>query len=99
MNLPDLRIQFLLPNSTQKYQPIDLGIIANAKVSYQVILLRTTIDNTIWWNTGEHDFPLNYQHDRSGVNNGYFLAAADAMTMFKKAWSNLMPSTVLKCWS
>ena len=33
------------------------------------------------------------------MNNGYLPHVAGAMTMFNKAWSKLLPSTVLKCWS
>ena len=99
MNLPGLRVEFLPPKSTHKYQPLDLGIIANAKIRYRTILLRAVIDNTIRWNTGEYDFPLNSQHGQWGVNDGYLPNVVDAMTIFNKAWSKFLPSTILKCWS
>ena len=34
LNLPGLRVEFLLPKSTNKYQPFDLGIIANKTSIY-----------------------------------------------------------------
>ena len=34
MNLPGLRVEFLPPKSAHKYQTLDLGIIANAKIRY-----------------------------------------------------------------
>ena len=82
-----LRVEFLPPKSAHKYEPLDLGIIANAKIRYRTILLRAIIDNTIRWNIGEHDFPLNSQNGRWGANKGYFPHGADAMTIFNKASS------------
>ena len=99
LNLPGLRVESLTLKLTHKYQPLDLEIISNAKISYRTVMLRAIIDITIRWNTGEHDFPLNSQHGQWGVNNGYLPHVADAMTMFNKAWSKLLPSSVVNCWS
>ena len=41
---------------------------------------------------------MNSRHGQWGVSNGYLPHVADAMTMFNKAWSKLLPSTALKCW-
>ena len=96
MNLTGLHAEFLPPKSTRKYQPLDLGIIANAKIRYRTIFLSVIIDKTIRWNTGEHDFQLSSQHGRWGVDNGYLPHVADAMTMLNKACPKLLPSTVQK---
>ena len=99
MNHPGLRVDFLTPKWTHKYQQLNIGVIANEKIWYQTILLRTIIDYKIRRNTSEHDFPLNFQHVRRGLNNAYLPNVAYAMTMFNNAWSKLLPSTALKCQS
>ena len=90
-NLPGLRVEFLPPKPTHKYQPLDLGIIANAIIRYRTILLRTIIDNTIRWNTGEHGFPLNSHRGQWEVNNGNLPHVADAMTMLIKLDPSFFP--------
>ena len=97
MNHPGLRIEFLTQKWTQKYQQQNLEVIANEKIKYQTILLQTITDYKIRRSTSKHDFPLNFQHGRWGLNNGYLPNLAHAMTMFNKAWSKLLPSTALKC--
>ena len=96
-DLRGLRVKFLLTKSTHKYQPLELEIIANSKIRYQTFVLCAIINNTIRWNTGEHDLPLNSQHGRWVVDKGYLPHVAYAITMFNKAWSKLVPSTAVKC--
>ena len=99
INLHGLRVEFLPPKSTYKYQPLDFGIIALAKIRYRTILLPAIINNTPRWNSGEHNFPLTSQNGRWQVADDHLPHIADAMITFSKAWSKLMLSTVLKCWS
>ena len=40
INYPGLRIEFLPPWSTSKYQTLDLGLIAQSKIRYRSILLK-----------------------------------------------------------
>ena len=85
INLPGLRVEFLPPKSTHKYQPLDFRIIEHAKIWYRTILLRAVIDNTLRWNSGEHNFPLTSQLGQSAVDDGHLPHVADAMTMFNEA--------------
>ena len=62
-------------------------------------MLRAIINNTLLWNSAEHNFPPTSQHVRWGVADCHLPHVADAMIMFNEAWSKLLPSTVLKCWS
>ena len=41
--LPGLRIEFLPPRSTAKYQSLDLGLISHCKIRYRSNLLRMAI--------------------------------------------------------
>ena len=43
VTFPDVRFEFLPPDSTAKYQPLDLGLIANGQIGYRSILLRCVI--------------------------------------------------------
>ena len=99
INHPGLHVEFLPPKSTHKYQPLDLGIIAHAKIRYRTILLRAIINNTLRLNSGERNIRITSQHGRRGVADGHLPHVADAIIMFNEAWSKLLPSTVLKCWS
>ena len=71
INLPGLRLEFLPPKSTHKYQPLDLEITARAKIRYRIILKRATIHDTLRKNSGEHNFPLTSEHSRWGVVDGH----------------------------
>ena len=94
INLQGLRVEFLPPNSTHKYQPLDFGIIANAKIRYRTVLLRAIINNTLRCNACAHKFPQTSQHVRWVVDDGHLPHVDDAMTMFNEAWSKLLPSKV-----
>ncbi len=49
---PNIRIQYLPPNATSRFQPLDQGIIANTKVFYRQQYLRYLIDG---WDQGLND--------------------------------------------
>ena len=61
-SLPGVEIVLLPPRSTAKHQPLDLGLIANAKIRYRALLLSATIDvinrrqmtNQVWQKDAGH---------------------------------------------
>ena len=44
ITLDGVRIEFLPPRSTTKHQPLDLGLIASAKIRYRKRLLSAVLD-------------------------------------------------------
>ena len=98
VNQLGLRIELLPPRSASKYQTIDLGLVAHAKIRYRAILLGQIVDNTITWHSGEHNFPPTSNSGLLGVSDGHLPHVGDAMYMFNEAWSRTSKSTILKCW-
>ena len=97
-NLPDVKIEFLPPRSTAKYQPLDLGMIAHSKIRYRSILLRAVIDIVIARASTEATFPESSERGKWGLNDGHLPHVGDAITLFDEAWGTMSRCTVLKCW-
>ncbi len=72
-NLPGLRIEFLSPKSTHKYQTLDLGLISHSKIRYRSFLLRHVVDNTLQWSSGENHFLLSSNSGKFGLRDGHML--------------------------
>ncbi len=85
IELPGLRIELLPPRTMSKYQTLDLGLIAHAKILYRSSLLRQIVDKALRWNYGEHHFPLGSQQGRFGIGNGHLPHIGDAMPLSKLA--------------
>ena len=95
--LPGLRIQFLPPRSTAKYQPLDLGLIRNTKVRYRSNLLRSTINVILRRQSGARCFPSSMQPGIYDVRDGFLPNIGDAMEIFDESWRARSPSAVMKC--
>ena len=98
INYPGLRIEFLPPKSTAKYQTLDLGLIGQSKIRYRSILLKQVVDNTMKWDSGEHHFPPTSNIEKWVVTDGHLPHVGDAMFIFNEAWRKTSRSTILKCW-
>ena len=98
INYPGLRIEFLPPRSTAKYQKLDLGLIAQSKMRYRSILSKQLVDKAMKWDSGEHHFPLNSNSGKWGVRDGHLPHVGDAMYAFNEAWRKTSRSTIPKCW-
>ena len=99
INYTGLKIQFLLPRSTAKYQTLDLGLISQSKVRHCSILLKQVVNNTMKWDSEEHYFPPNSNHGKWGVRGGHLPHVGDGMYIFNEAWRKTIRSTILKCWT
>ena len=97
-DLSGLRIEFLPPKSTHKYQTLDLCLISDAKVRYRSLLLRQIFDDTITWNSEESHFPLSCNSGKFGVRDGHMPQVGDAMSLFNDSWSKTKRTTILRCW-
>ena len=82
MDLPGLRIEFLPPNTTALYQPLDLGLIAHSKIRYRSLLLRQIVDNTMLRASSIGKFLKNSNHGFWGLREGQMLHVGDAMSVF-----------------
>ena len=71
MELTGLRIEFLPPNTTALYQPLDLGLIAYSKILYRSLLPRQIIENTSLRASGIGQFPENSNHGFWGLREGH----------------------------
>eukprot|EP00171_Calliarthron_tuberculosum_P010303 IDg10303t1 len=58
-HLSGVRIVYLLPNSTAKYQLPDIGLISQSKIRYRSLLQRACIDVVICLQSPDHDFKDN----------------------------------------
>ncbi len=98
INLPGVRIELLPPRSTAKYQPLDLGLIAHAKIRYRSLLLRMSIDVILRRTHENQPFPASSQRGMLGIQHGFLPHVGDAMTIFDEAWAETSRVTVMKCW-
>ena len=98
LELPGLRIEYLPPRTTAKYQPLDLGLIAHSKVRYRSALLRKSIQIILNRTASNETYPTSNQGRRLGIRHGFLLTVGDAMELYDEAWSNNTRTTVLKCW-
>ncbi len=98
MDLPGLRIEFLPPNTTALYQPLDLGLISHSKIRYHSLLLRQIVENTLLGACGIGQFPKNSNHGFRRLREGQMPHVGDAMSIFNKTWQYTTQRTTLKCW-
>ena len=86
VTLPGVRIVYLPPLSTAKHQPLDLGIMANAKIRYRSALLAATIDILQGHSSSNHGLKMNSRHGKWGLMEGQLPHAGDAMNLFNQSW-------------
>ena len=92
-----LRIEFLPPRSTAKYQPLDLGLISHSKIRYRSSLLRNAIDILMRKMVANEIFPTDSNRGLYGMREGHKPHVADAIELFDNAWNKTSRVTVLKC--
>ncbi|GFS15232.1 ADP-dependent glucokinase [Elysia marginata] len=80
-NLKAVELLFLLPNTTSKSQPCDMGIINNLKFHYRGTLLKRII---------------NHVDEGNGFDN-FKLTLLDAVIILKQAWEKVEPATIRNC--
>ncbi len=97
MELTGLRIEFLPPNTTALYQPLDLGLIAYSKILYRSLLPRQIIENTSLRASGIGQFPENSNHGFWDFVK-VMPRVGDAMPIFNQSWQQTTQKTTLKCW-
>lgn len=85
LQLSNVKFIMLPPNTTLRLQPLDAGIIQTVKLNYRKSLLR----------------PVLFEMEQDGTSIGPELVKSvdllDAVMWLKKAWNNLKPSTITKC--
>ena len=99
ISLPAVRIEFIPPSSTAKYQLLDLGLIAHSKIRYHHILLRVTMEFLLDKFSSQTQTLSNSQQGLYGIKIRYLPTAGDAMSMYDEAWSHTARLTVIKCWT
>ena len=98
IDLPGVRVEFLPPNMTSKFQPLDMGLIAQAKIRYRSKLLRAVIHIVTRRASGEHQFKDSSGRGRWGIREGQLPHIADAISTFNESWNETTQECVLKCW-
>ena len=83
INLSNISLCFLPPNTTSDLQPLDQGIIQATKLLYRKFLLQNCI-------TKIEDYDSISEFSQS-------LNVLDAVVYLNLAWNNIKPSTVIKC--
>lgn len=101
VDIPGLRIAFLPPRSTAKYQPLDLGLIGNSKVRYRSNLLRMTLNVLLQRcqpATDTSPFPASNDRGRLGLKHGFLPHVGDAIDLYDESWSATTRESVVRCW-
>ncbi len=96
--LAGLCIETLPANSTSKYQPLDLGLIAHSKIWYRSLFLQNVVEKTLHRASNEHDFPAHSHSRKFGLRDGQMPHVGDAMDLFNDCSSKTECKTMMKCW-
>ena len=98
IQLDRVRIEFLPPRSTAKHQPLDLGLIASAKIRYRSKLLSAILDVLELRRNTNHSFKPKSANGKWGIQDGLLPHVGDAIMLFNSAWSMMSRTEVIKCW-
>jgi hypothetical protein len=93
VELTNVRVLMLPPNTTRNLQPMDAGIIASYKTHYR----RRQVDHAI-------DIVDNMRDAVEGAvgkkrKNLYCVDVLQAMTWSTEAWNDVTPTTIQNCWN
>ena len=98
VTLPGVKIVYLQPRSTTKHQPLDLGIIVNAKILYRSALLAATIDVLQGRSSSNLGLKMNSGHGKCGFIEGQLPHVCDPMNLFNQSWDSIHRVSIMKCW-
>ena len=98
VTLDGVRIEFLPPRSTTEHQPLDLGLIASAKIRYRSNLLNCTLEVLQLRRTTYQSLKNDSGHGKWGLQDGQLPHVGDAIQIFNNAWSCMSRTSVIKCW-
>ena len=96
--LPGVKIVYLPPRSTAKHHPLDLGIIANARMRYRSAVPAATIDVLESRSSSNHGLKMNYGHGKWGLMEGQLPQVGNAMNLFNQSWDSIHRVSIMKCW-
>ena len=83
INLTNVRVHFLPPNTTAFLQPCDAGIINSFKANYKKFFLQKKISD--------------YEEEKNGQESEKF-SIKHAIKYTAKAWKNVTSQTIINCW-
>jgi hypothetical protein len=83
INLTNVRVHFLPPNTTTFLQPCDAGIINSFKANYKKLFLRKKISD--------------YEEKRNGQESEN-ITIKHAIKFTAKAWKKVTSQTIINCW-
>ena len=86
------------PNRTATYQPLDQGLISQAKIWYRSMLLRQLCNNEEKKRAGEHGFKNNSGRGSWRLREGQLPHIADAINIIDEFWSQTGQISIPKCW-
>lgn len=81
LNLENIELKFLPPNTTSLSQPLDMGIIKNVKFHYRRLLLRDRISKLDGGKSGK-DLEINL---------------LEAVRLLDNAWTHVTAKTIRNC--
>ena len=94
-----IQVEFLPPNTTSKYQPMDAGIIAllkrGARKKYLNKLLDVFEKRTELRTTAEE---IGMRPGTMGIDQGCAPHILDAMKIIGESWDNISQATIQNCW-
>ena len=68
----NIRVEFIPPGTTEKYQTLDLGLITNAKIRYRSLLILLTLEIFERLVCDDLQFKENSGYGRWGTGEGHF---------------------------
>ncbi|BFZ15182.1 hypothetical protein BsWGS_18221 [Bradybaena similaris] len=87
LQLSNIKLLMLPPNSTSKLQPCDAGIIQTVKLNYRKRLLQHVL------------FKLSQDSTATGPQLANSVTLMDAVLWWKSSWDLLHADTIVKCFS
>ena len=98
ISIERVRIEFLPPTSTAKHQPLDLGLIASAKIRYRTNLLSSILNVMDLQRNTNHSFKENNGNGKWGLQDGIMPHVGDAKMLLDASWKMMARAEIIKCW-
>ena len=97
-NLDGISIVYILPNSTSKHQPLNLGLIAASKIRCRTALLDATLEVLQRCQVSACASKINSGRGKWGLEENQLPHVADSFKLFNKARSLTSRQSVIRCW-